>query len=136
MVGYLLDASSLLNVIGRLGESALRGLRGCSILDLTVYEVGNGVWSLVYLHREIDYEGGLKLMKAVVRLLAELRVIDIGEKVLEAYDLTIKEGLTFYDASYLVAAQSMGLTLVTDDAKLAEKAEKYLNVLSSKDLQG
>jgi len=136
LVGYLLDASSLLNVIGRLGESALRGLRGCSILDLTVYEVGNGVWSLVYLHREIDYEGGLKLMKAVVRLLAELRVIDIGEKVLEAYDLTIKEGLTFYDASYLVAAQSMGLTLVTDDAKLAEKAEKYLNVLSSKDLQG
>lgn len=136
MVGYLLDASSLLNIIGRLGERALGCLRGCSILDLTVYEVGNGVWSLVYLHKEIDYEGGLKLMKAVVRLLAVLRVIDIGEKVLEAYDLTIKEGLTFYDASYLVAAQSMGLTLVTDDAKLVEKAEKYLNVLSSKDLQG
>lgn len=131
-----MDASSLLNIIGRLGESALRSLRGCSILDLTVYEVGNGVWSLVYLHREIDYEGGLKLMKAVVRLLAELRVIHVGENVLEAYDLSIKEGLTFYDASYLVAAQSMGLTLVTDDAKLAEKAEKYLNVLSSKDLQG
>ena len=136
MVGYLLDASSLLNVIGRLGESALRGLRGCSILDLTVYEVGNGVWSLVYLHREMDYESGLRIMKAVVRLLAQLSVINIKERVLEAYDLTIKEGLTFYDASYLVAAQSMGLTLVTDDEKLAEKARKYLNVLSSKDLQG
>ena len=136
MVGYLLDASSLLNTIERFGEKALSVLRGSSVLDLTVYEVGNGVWSLVYLHREMDYESGLRIMKAVVRLLAQLSVINIKERVLEAYDLTIKEGLTFYDASYLVAAQSMGLTLVTDDEKLAEKARKYLNVLSSKDLQG
>jgi len=136
LVGYLLDASSLLNTIERFGEKALSVLRGSSVLDLTVYEVGNGVWSLVYLHREMDYESGLRIMKAVVRLLAQLSVINIKERVLEAYDLTIKEGLTFYDASYLVAAQSMGLTLVTDDEKLAEKARKYLNVLSSKDLQG
>jgi len=136
LVGYLLDASSLLNIIERFGEKALSVLRGSSVLDLTVYEVGNSVWSLVYSHKEIDYESGLRIMKAVVRLSAQLSVISIKEKVLEAYDLTIKEGLTFYDASYLVAAQSMDLTLVTDDEKLAAKAGKYLSVLSSKDLQG
>lgn len=136
MVGYLLDASSLLNIVRGLGEEALAVLRDSSVLDLTVYEVGNGVWSLVYLHKEIDCEGGVRLMKALARMFAQLNVVGLGEKLLEVYDMAIKEGLTFYDASYILAAQSAGLRLVTDDVKLAEKAKKYLSVISSKDLQG
>jgi len=136
LVGYLLDASSLLNIVRRLGEEALSVLRGSSILDLTVYEVGNGVWSLVYLHKEIDYAGGVRLMKALARMFTQLNVLGLGEKLLEAYDVAIKEDLTFYDASYIIAAQSAGLRLVSDDAKLAEKAKKYVSVISSMNLKG
>ena len=125
-----------MNIVRRLGEEALSVLQGSSVLDLTAYEVGNGVWSLVYLHKEIEYNGGVRLMKAAVRMFARLKVVGLGEKLLEAYDMAVREGLTFYDASYIVAAKSAGLILVTDDAKLAEKAKRHLNVLSSKDLQG
>lgn len=136
MVGYLLDASSLLNIVRRLGKEALSVLRGSSILDLTVYEVGNGIWSLVYLHKEIDYAGGVRLMKALARMFTQLNVLGLGEKLLEAYDVAIKEDLTFYDASYIIAAQSAGLRLVSHDAKLAEKAKKYVSVISSMNLKG
>jgi len=136
LVGYLLDASSLLNIVRRLGEEALSVLRGSSVLDLTVYEVGNGVWSLVYLHKEIKYDEGVRLMRTMARMFAELEVLGVRGRLFEAYDVAVKESLTFYDASYVVAAESAGLILVTDDAKLGEKAKKYLSVLSSKDLQG
>ena len=134
MVGFLLDASALLNVIKMFGERGAEIMRGSSIMDLTVYEVGNGVWRLVYMLKEIDYDGGLKLLEAVERLSFRLNVVGIEERLLKVYDLSIKEGLTFYDAAYISAAQSTGLALVTDDVELANKAGKYINVLSSNDL--
>lgn len=134
MIGFLLDASALLNVIKIFGERGAEVMRGSSIMDLTVYEVGNGVWRLVYMLKEIDYDGGLKLLEAVERLSFRLNVVGIEERLLKVYDLSIKEGLTFYDAAYISAAQSAGLALVTDDVELANKAGKYINVLSSKDL--
>jgi predicted nucleic acid-binding protein len=39
-----------------------------------------------------------------------------------AMELAIKRRITYYDACYLVAADSLGLPLATDDRKLAASA--------------
>ncbi len=52
----------------------------------------------------------------------------------EVFDLAVKEGLTVYDASYVLTAMKNKLTLVTDDQKLASKASKYVKCITTKEL--
>jgi len=44
--------------------------------------------------------------------------------------MSIELDLTAYDASYIVPAQRHGLTLVSEDKKLMNKAKKHINVTS------
>ena len=44
--------------------------------------------------------------------------------------MSIELDLTAYDTSYIVLAQRHGLTLVTEDKKLMNKAKKHINVIS------
>lgn len=48
------------------------------------------------------------------------------------YDVAFQEGLTFYDACYVISAKKAALALVTGDTQLAGKVKKYVSVLSSK----
>ncbi len=48
--------------------------------------------------------------------------------------LSVGETLTTYDAPYLYTAMKYKLKLVTDDRKLANKARKYVEVLTSKQI--
>jgi predicted nucleic acid-binding protein len=129
---YLLDASALLNLIKTFGEKVPNVVKDSSIMDLTIYEVGNGVWRLVYLLKEINYDEGLKLLKAVAGLCSQLNVTGLDETLFKVYDVAFQEGLTFYDACYIISAKKAALALVTDDIQLASKAKKYVSVLSSK----
>lgn len=47
---------------------------------------------------------------------------------------SVKDSITFYDASYIFLAIENGLDLVTDDKKLKNVAGKYLKVYSSMEL--
>ena len=49
-------------------------------------------------------------------------------------NLALEEGLTFYDASYLVAAIESGCELVTDDVKLLNIASRKVPSRKSQDL--
>ncbi len=46
----------------------------------------------------------------------------------------MKEGLTYYDASYIQAAVDNGLTLVTDDEQLYKTDRKYVKTITSNEL--
>ena len=46
-------------------------------------------------------------------------------------NLAISKRLTFYDASYIAAAELRKLTLVTDDATLAATAEEFVKTKKS-----
>jgi predicted nucleic acid-binding protein len=46
-----------------------------------------------------------------------------------------KENLTFYDASFIKAAESMGAVLVTDDEKLKEAARKFVKTITYEELE-
>ena len=63
-----------------------------------------------------------------------MEVHNIREAEKEILDLSLREGLTIYDASYIYVAMKEKLTLVTDDAKLRQVASKYVKTLSSVDV--
>jgi predicted nucleic acid-binding protein len=104
------EAKSLLTV-------HLEGGSRASILDVTLYEVGNalvrkGIWGAdmgVLLDQLLRWDlGWISLTDAVG--------VDKVSEVVGAYELS------FYDASYLAAALLHDLPLVTDDAALFQAA--------------
>lgn len=128
---YLFDASSLLNLIKR-GVVRQLLLHG-SILDLTVYESMNAVWKEHLLLKRIDREVAERLacvINSISHIMGRLSITGYERAVL---DTAIEEGITVYDASYICMAREKGLTLVTDDHELGNKASKYVRVMSSKD---
>ena len=107
---YLLDASAVYPVILRMREKVMEYSHIFSVLDLTFYEVGNVLW------KEFR-RGRLENRKIVVEMFEEFfsevsvrRMPDMSD-ILE---LAARENLTFYDASYLIAARKYGIKLVTE----------------------
>jgi predicted nucleic acid-binding protein len=132
----LLDASAVLQVIKSLDEDqALRVFAENHVLDLTKYEVGNGIWKEFVLHRAIEadefYEF-LRLLRTVVAR-AGLLVPD-PETLSNIGEIAAKEKMTFYDASYIALAKIRKLSLTTEDAKLAKAATKYVKTRTTKEL--
>ncbi|MEM2445007.1 MAG: PIN domain-containing protein, partial [Sulfolobales archaeon] len=46
-----------------------------------------------------------------------------------------KEGITFYDASYIATARNAEATLVTEDEKLKKAASKFIKTITYSDLE-
>jgi len=46
-----------------------------------------------------------------------------------------KEGLTFYDASYIAVTESLEAILVTEDEKLKKIANKFIKTMTYSDLE-
>ncbi|MFQ6051734.1 MAG: type II toxin-antitoxin system VapC family toxin [Candidatus Hydrothermarchaeota archaeon] len=128
----LFDASALLNILER--ENSLEILKNCFISDLTCYEIGNAIWKSVY--RELlTEEEALKLLKIFGEMAKILKVAALEkEKMKDVLEISIKESISFYDASYIFIAIENGLDLVTDDKKLGNLASRYLKVHSSLEL--
>ena len=122
----LFDASSILLLVRELGERAPDILLNSSTLSLAYYEVGNAVWKECFLLKRLDVEKATRLLAAVFAIMREMDVIGLGD---EKFGVTVLDAagrlnVTYYDASYLVAAQQHNRILVTDDEKLRTAAEK------------
>lgn len=130
----LFDASALLNIIEEKGEDSIKFLRGRYITDLTFYEVGNAMWKAV--HRELITANDAEVfLKSFNQLSTTMNVIPYNRKeLLKILNISLKESLTFYDASYIHNALKNNLTLVTDDEKLKKTANKYVGVLGSEEV--
>lgn len=128
----MFDASALLNIIKR--ENSFDILKNGFISDLTLYEVGNAIWKSVY--RELlTEEEARKLLEIFGKIAKMLNVAVLEkEKMYNVLEISVKESITFYDASYIFLAIENGLDLVTDDKKLKNVAGKYLKVYSSMEL--
>ncbi len=112
---YLLDTSALYPLVLKLKADFFEYVELFSILDLTFYEVGNVLWK--------EYrKGNVKDVGAVAAFFEEvlgmMTKISLDNELLNVEKLAVKEGLTFYDASYLYAALSHKLKLVTEDKDL------------------
>jgi len=116
--GHLYDASSLFRIIREhLGE-APGILHGGSTIPLVYYEIGNTIWKLCTKLKQVRPDEAQMLLET---MFLNVRKMDtIGQ--LEA---AVEQGLTYYDAAYLVAARRSGKTLVTDDRELAKSADLW-----------
>jgi predicted nucleic acid-binding protein len=117
-----------------LREGILKPLAKGVILDLAVYEVINAVWKEHYLLRHIDEETVKELLDVLERVFDVVTVASVRSEEARVFELAVKEGLTIYDAAYLYYAAKNKLILVTDDAKLREKAKQYVETITTREL--
>lgn len=126
---YVLDSSAIAIILRRLRERSTRVLEGKTTLDLARYELGNLIWKECALKGLISPEEAKTKAEGMAEMLGitETMSIESSKDFRETMKLALELKLTFYDASYLHIAKSHGLTLVTEDGELREKA-KHVNI--------
>jgi len=137
---FLLDSSVITPLMLDLGERLLDLSAGKELylIDLTFYEVGNSLWKLTLLLRSINLKDAMEILDVLKSLILRKAITLIRFDDLDApriIKLTVDEELTFYDASYIVAGEKLNATLATEDEELRRKAEKYINVITYKNLK-
>jgi predicted nucleic acid-binding protein len=118
----LLDSNAIFIIVKRLGERAIRTLKGGTTLDLAAYELGNAIWKDCRLIGSISPEEAADRVEKTARLLEiiEKRRTETPEELRDTMGLATELGITFYDAAYLHHARSHP-PLVTEDRQLMEK---------------
>ncbi|OYT30836.1 MAG: PIN domain nuclease [Thermofilum sp. ex4484_79] len=127
-MNLLFDASALLNIIRRKRRKAFNILVGNYILDLTFYEIGNAIWKETKLQKRIEVDEASKLLKTISIIKDKMQMLR-AENLVVVFKIAYELGITFYDASYIVAAAGNNLFLVTDDKKLISKLEQSKDTL-------
>ncbi len=121
-IRYLIDASALYTLLKRRRDVVGEIIDASAIIDLTKYEIGNALW--VEGRRGL-IENPKRTMRGWMKLLSFIKEIQLDKGELdEVEDLALKLSLPFYDTSYIYIAQRMGLTLLTDDVEMRDKAAK------------
>ena len=119
---YLIDASALYTLLKRRRDIVVEIIDASAIIDLTKYEIGDALW--------VEWRRGLienpkRTMRGWMKLLSFIREIQLDKGELdEVENLALELSLPFYDASYIHIARRMGLTLLTDDVEMRDKAAK------------
>jgi len=115
----LYDASSIQKALRTLKAEAAHHLNNQTILDLTLYELGNIIWKETTTREE-----AITRVKALEKIATIMQIHRITTE-----DLTLitqnsaKHNLTFYDSTYLTIAQTQNTALVTEDQQLLNAAE-------------
>lgn len=119
-MGYLFDASSLILLVKRMGvDTFLRFREQVTVLDLTLYEVGNTLWKEGPLRGVLEEDEARSLVRYARTVLGSVPRVGITPDDFEGvYDVAHSSKLSYYDAAYLYTARKSKLTLVTEDAKL------------------
>ncbi len=126
----LLDASAIFNLFQSGKYSIL--VVGATI-PLAKYEMGNILWKNHKIRNRISKEEAKESGAVLFELLDSMElVIPSPDSTLS---LSLEEGLTFYDSSYLVSAIETGYELVTDDMNLHKIASSKVLVRKSSDLE-
>ncbi len=125
----LLDASAIFNLFqdGKYGVL----LAGATI-PLARYEIGNILWKNCRIRNRISMEEAKELAQVMFGLIDSMEIFTPSPG--STIDLALKEGLTFYDSSYLVAAMESGYEFVTDDLKLFEISKSKVKVRKSPEI--
>ena len=114
----VIDASSLAKFVNREPnwkkvEEYL--LEGCISVDLCIKEVLNTVWKRIY-RGLIDKEDGFRIANEFLKNIM-IRLIDQEPFLESALKLSVKYGITVYDALYIALAKKLELQLITSDEK-------------------
>jgi len=133
----LVDASALLLLVKHADATKLADFAtDLTTIDLATYEAGNGIWKQVRLLKLISEKEARVTHEAIIGLLSRTSIVR-GEELdyTKAMDLAIKTGIAYYDACYIIVAESLKLPLATEDRKLAGAAAG-LDIVGWKQLLG
>jgi len=139
-VRYLLDASALLPLMTKFGRQLIAeaSKQEIATTDLAVYEACNSLWKLSTLLKVISLEDAVETA-TLLRDLIGRTVIQAKPfymlRLAETLKLANEEELTFYDASYILAAKDLKAMLVTEDEELRQSACKHIQALSFAELE-
>ena len=129
-MSYLYDSSAIINLCGE-GKTE-RLLDGWTI-NLAIYELGNAMWKQAIIHRRITLEEAYLILDSLTEVFRRMRKPE-AEAPLRTLEMAVREGLTYYDASYINTAAEKDLILVTDDEKLYKVSKRYVKTLRSDEL--
>lgn len=134
----LLDASVYAPLVILAGSRVLSASSRFAILDLTVYEACNAYWKEATKLRRMSIGDALDACLAAYRLSRRLVVLSLDEALVEeAERLALEEGITFYDASYVAAAEMLGYAVATEDGDILRVAPRRgVEVLRFSDVLG
>ncbi len=137
---YLLDASALLPLVVRRGKQLLfeASREDLVTTDLALYEACNSLWKLSTLLKSISIEDAIDTATTIKGLATKGVIKPIKFTKLDfsnTLQIAYKEGLTFYDASYITTARNAEATLVTEDEKLKKAASKFIKTITYSDLE-
>ena len=137
---FLLDASALLPLVTRSGKKLI-AMAACAELitiDLAIYEACNGLWKLATLLKTLTLKDAQDIATVLNELTAQNLIQPISFVSIDlahTLDIAQKAQVTFYDASYIAAAQNIKATLATEDQKLLKAANKFVRTRSFLQLQ-
>ena len=128
MTAYLFDASGILTAI-RLGKGEM--LIGNYTLLLARYELGNAILKEGTIHHKYTKQQQFEFIGIIDGALKSMRVLDVEDIAKNVLDVALSYKLSFYDACYAYYARYTGMTLVTEDAKLANKVRGYIKTVGA-----
>ncbi|GAB6947254.1 type II toxin-antitoxin system VapC family toxin [Vulcanisaeta sp. JCM 16161] len=122
---YLFDASALFLLLQR-GDIITRKavIKDIYILHLTIYEIGNVLWKEAHVLKRI--KDPHRTAEIVQEILKQINML-ADPPLAEVLRLSLSRGLTFYDASYVYAAESMEMTLVTEDKQILKSTSSAIS---------
>lgn len=137
---FLLDGSALLPLITQSGKRLLaETIRETLITtDLAIYEACNSLWKLTALLKTITPEEAADVADLLGEVIAKNLIQAIGFAgidLVQTLSLAQKTQTTFYDASYIAAAQKTKAILATEDKQLRKAANSYVKTFSFNQLQ-
>ncbi len=125
---HLLDASAIFKAIK---ENAIDRTADSHTLEVARYELGNIVWKQHNLHKTINREESLSLIRIIADVLDTLQIHHVKGREDKILELAEEQDTTFYDASYIHYARELGLSLVSEDKGMIEKARQMGIVAST-----
>jgi predicted nucleic acid-binding protein len=130
----LFDASSLIELIRR-GDGAGAAAFGQYTLALAFYEVGNSFWTDSAAQHLVNREDAAAAIDYLASVREEMEVVSLAEiGAPSVFETAWDEGVTYFDAAYLAAAQELSATLVTEDGGMANHAPDAVTVATVDDI--
>ncbi len=130
---YVIDASVYASLavkdqfynISRRFLAKSRSLK-CVTLDLALIEAFNVLWKHVYLLKRIPINYYLEISTMLERIFENsvVKVYNAARECENAIHISVKYGITVYDAVYVSLAEKLGYKLVSFDEKLKNRLKE------------
>ena len=125
----LFDSSAIFNLFL---QGKYNTLVSGSTIPLSRYEIGNVLWKNYKIRKKISKKEAIEAGNVLFELIDSMEMVD--PPLTYAIRITLEEGITFYDSSYVAAAIESGYDLITDDMKLREVASSKVRTMNSTEL--